>query len=420
MKKQYQWFIASALLVLISGSSYSQTDFVSLNYLYNIQGDYTVAGQHNREPNSDPDKWTEWVHDLTGNYPGLWSGDFLFQQSNIDNRWTMIYEAKEQWEHGALISILNHCCPPTMDEACAWEGGVLSSISDTEWTDLITDGGSLNTIWKQRMDNIAVYLQYLEDEGVEVLFRPFHEMNQGKFWWGGRTGPEGTVKLYQLTHDYLTIDKGLSNLIFVWNLQDFATLDTDVNDYYPGEDYYEVLSLDMYYSDGKGYSTDKYNAIKDRAGGKPIAIGECQTLPTIGLLSSQTDWTFMMPWAELLLEGQSEDAIKHLYDGQRIIVREEMPGWFPESADPEELSTMNNGISVFPSHVSDILNVDLGDHSNGSVEIFSPDGRLIFSDDLKQKESAIQVNSINYKGMAIVKVSSGEHNSAFKTIMNDY
>jgi len=44
------------------------------------------------------------------------------------------------------------------------------------------------------MDDIAQYLQWLDLNGVEVLFRPLHEMNQNCFWWGGRGGGERDPK----------------------------------------------------------------------------------------------------------------------------------------------------------------------------------------------------------------------------------
>lgn len=69
--------------------------FKVLEYLKSISGKKTVAGQHNREPNADPDKWTNEIFATTGKYPGLWSGDFLFQAENIAHRQTMIDEATE-------------------------------------------------------------------------------------------------------------------------------------------------------------------------------------------------------------------------------------------------------------------------------------------------------------------------------------
>jgi mannan endo-1,4-beta-mannosidase len=45
-----------------------------LEYLQGIGGRYTVAGIHNREPNSRPDLQTNQLHALVERYPGLWSG----------------------------------------------------------------------------------------------------------------------------------------------------------------------------------------------------------------------------------------------------------------------------------------------------------------------------------------------------------
>ena len=52
-------------------------------------------------------------------------------------------------------------------------------MRDEDWYDLITEGTTLYDRWVAMMDDISQYLQWLKDEGVEVLFRPLHEMNQG-------------------------------------------------------------------------------------------------------------------------------------------------------------------------------------------------------------------------------------------------
>lgn len=293
-----------------------------LEYLESISGENILAGQHNREPNSDPDKWTEYIKQITGKYPALWSGDFLYQQDNIDNRWTMIYEAKEQWDNGAIINLMWHACPPDMGEPCGWDPGILNAqLDDDQWSELLTDGTTLNENWKMRMDDIAVYLQYLEDEGVVVLFRPLHEMGQGKFWWGGRPGTNGTAALYRLTHDYFTDVKGLSNLIWIWDVQDIAR---DFEEYNPGDEYWDVFAFDVY---GTGYNISWYNYILPIVGDKPMAIGECSKLPTLDVLASQPRWVFFMPWAELVMEDNSTDYIQTIYSHPRVITRDEMPGW---------------------------------------------------------------------------------------------
>ncbi|MFH6985713.1 glycosyl hydrolase [Marinoscillum luteum] len=318
MKKLLTW----CLLMLMTSMSQAQDKQKVLDYLYSISGKQIIAGQHNKEPNAEPAKWTDYIQATTGKYPALWSGDFLFQQENIDNRWKMVKEAEQQWNNGALINLMWHGCPPDMGEPCGWDPGLLNAqLDDEQWQALITEGTDLNKRWKTRMDDIAVYLQYLEDKGVVVMFRPFHEMNQELFWWAGRKGPKGTAELYRQTHDYFEIEKGLTNLIWVWDMQDMSR---DFQEYNPGEAYWDVFAFDIYDS---GYEKTWYDYILPIVGDKPMAIGECMKIPSEKVLEEQPRWIFFMPWAELVKERNSEPEIRALYEHPRVLTRDEMPGW---------------------------------------------------------------------------------------------
>jgi mannan endo-1,4-beta-mannosidase len=299
---------------------YGQSKFKTLNYLYQISGRYTLAGQHNREPNAEPCMWTDSIHSTTGKFPALWSGDFLFQQENMDQRWAMIREAERQWNTGSMVQIMLHTCPPS-GEPCEWNGGVLSKLSDEAWKEIFINGSPMNRLWKIRLDTIGRYLLYLKEKNVEVLFRPHHEMNQGVFWWGGRKGPEGTAKLYRFTHDYLIDSLGLDNLIWVWDVQDMSR---DIAEYNPGGDYWDVFAFDVY---DQGYNREWYEYLLPIAGNKPMAIGECARLPTAEMLAEQPRWVFFMSWAELVYKENSQDEIIRLYNSERIITREEMGDW---------------------------------------------------------------------------------------------
>ncbi|HEY8660151.1 MAG TPA: glycosyl hydrolase [Hanamia sp.] len=300
--------------------------FRPLRFLDSISGLKTVAGIHNREPNAAPATWTDSIHTTTGKYPGLWSGDFLFEQDNINNRQAMINEAVHQWKQGALVNIMWHACNPALAQPCGFDGqGVLSQMTNDQWTQLLTEGTPINRQWKAMMDEVCVYLQQLKDQQVEVLWRPLHEMNQAKFWWGGRSGPGGTMKLYQKMHDYMTKTKGLTNLVWIWDLQDFGTLSGDVNAFNPGAGYWDIAALDFY--DGSGYTTEKYNTMVSVANGKPIAIGECEVLPTAAQLLAQPKWTFFMSWSELTFAGNSKPKLDSLYRAPNVATLDQMPGW---------------------------------------------------------------------------------------------
>ncbi len=321
--------LVACLCVLCFNISYAQTPYESLNYLYSIQGNNTIGGIHNRQPISNPNQYSTQLNGILGDWPGLYSSDFLFESWEIDDRQAMINQVITEWNNGAMINLMWHACNPVGGEACNWDSGsgdVKSYLNNTQWNNLLTNGTTLNNNWKAMMDEIATFLQQLEDAGVEVFFRPLHEMNQGMFWWGGRPGPNGTAALYRLTHDYFTYEKGLSNLIWVWNLQDFGSLSSDLNNYDPGSSYWDVLTMDMYWSDGNGYTTSKYNAMVNKANGKPIGIGECEDLPAVNLLNNQPLWTFFMGWSELTFNN-SNQKIQDIYWSGRVLVLDEMPGW---------------------------------------------------------------------------------------------
>jgi beta-mannanase len=319
--------VAAMFCLGIAGAN-AQTNFKTLNYLYSIKGNTTLGGMHNRQPNSDPGRYSRQLNGVIGQWPALYSADFQFEPAEIAARQTMINQVITEWNNGAVVQLMWHACNPAKSRPCYWDSnGVLSSMTNTEWNQLLTNGTAINNNWKAMMDEIAVYLQQLKNAGVEVLFRPLHEMNQGMFWWGGRPGSNGTAALYRLTRDYLQNTKGLNNLIWVWNLQDFSSLSSDLNNYDPGSAYWDILSLDMYWSDGQGYTTAKYNALLNKAGGKPIAIGECEDLPSPNLLAQQPQWTFFMGWSELVFSGNTNAKIQDTYLSSRVRTLNEMPGW---------------------------------------------------------------------------------------------
>ncbi len=296
-----------------------------LTYMYDIIGTKTICGIHNREPNSNPAQWTNWIYNQTGKYPGLWGGDFLFESDNVANRGTMINEAKNQWSKGAVVNLMYHMCPPTQGESCGWDGGVKSKLSDDQWKQLTTDGTSLNNTFKQRMKSIGTHFKTLKDAGVEVIFRPFHEMNQADFWWGGRTGPTGTSRLFQIAHDYLVDTLGLTNVFFIWSIQD---LSWNFSDYNPGDEYWDLMTMDVYAGDG--FTAKKYNAMLDIAGDRLIGIAETGKVPTSAELKAQPRWVYFSGWSEL-----TNGDIKGSYGGSdNTVSRDKMPGWNNVVAKP--------------------------------------------------------------------------------------
>jgi mannan endo-1,4-beta-mannosidase len=300
----------------------SATPASVLAYLKSIEGNHTVAGQHNAEPNSEPAQYTNEVDSITGVYPGLWGGDFLYEADSIAARQTMINEAETQWANGSLVTLMWHECPPTMSEPCDWtqvesQNGALSG---SQWQQLVTNGSALNTAWKNELNIIVPYLQQLKNAGIPVLWRPLHEINDGWSWWGGTPN---TAALWRLTYNYLVNAEGLTNLIWVWSAKDSGSTSA-LSTYYPGDQYVDVVGLDPW--DNSFPTSAWYSAIQNIAGSKPIALAEVGTLPNPGQLSSQPDWTYFNEWADYLTDshggsptGNTNASIKAIYYDPEVL-----------------------------------------------------------------------------------------------------
>jgi mannan endo-1,4-beta-mannosidase len=249
----------------------------------------------------------------------------------------MVAAAAAQWKAGSLVTLMWHMCPPTAAaEGCSWTADIQSRMTDARWSELTTDGSALNTVWKSRMDAVVPLLQSLKDQGVEVLWRPDHEMNDGWAWWGGRPGASGSQKLYRMAHDYLT-GKGLTNLVWVWSIKDVNT--SAFADYYPGDAYVDVVGLDSWMSSFP--SDDTYAKVLAVAHGKPIALTEVGKIPNAAQLAAQPRWTYFMVWAEYLTDANSPARVRQTYLANRVLTRDEISLDAPPPSGPAPADTTN-------------------------------------------------------------------------------
>ncbi|TYB56972.1 hypothetical protein FXF51_41550 [Nonomuraea sp. PA05] len=346
-------------------------------YLKGLTGRGMLSAMHHDQSYADPlnaDVLHQRVANQFGVYPALYSADFL-TGGTVPYRQNMIGEVRRQWAGGDLVQIMFHVSPPQYTVAQEREGGwggdqahetlpspnrIFSYLYNDQWKELMTDGTPLNRNWKLRMDEYARYLQQLEDAGVTVLLRPFHEMNQHVFWWGGRPGLTGSAGLYRMFHDYMEVEKGLSNIIWVWNIQDLpddygwadgdpkfdryeglegglAEYDADDwSSFSPGKDYYDVLSVDFY--DPEGYAARHYEQAKSIAkrDGKPMIIGETFVFPSQAEQAAQPNWTLAMPWGVRTWNYNTPEAMAEFYHHS------------VGAADVPRLATRRNAIDAQP------------------------------------------------------------------------
>jgi len=173
-------------------------------------------------------------------------------------RWRLVNElAKEHHRMGGIVTISCHMTNP-------WTGALAWSKA-ARFEDLLDPGSAAFARYQEQLDEIARGLADLQDAGVPVLFRPFHEMT-GAFWWGGRN-PATFRKVWRELFNTFTKKKGLHNLIWVWS----SLVSDRAMDYYPGNAFADMTGLDIYASD---VATAKAVYGELAKTGKPFAVTE--------------------------------------------------------------------------------------------------------------------------------------------------
>lgn len=298
-----------------------------LAYLYKVQGHKTLSGMHNvlGRMSANTDK----VHALTGKYPAVWGGDFGFADSthDIDNiryRPLLVAEIKKQHRRGAVIVLSYHQANPAIGEPCPFEGGIISKLTDAQWQELLTPGTPLYQKWAAQMDLLAGYLRQLQDAHIPVIFRPYHEMNGGWFWWGARPGPTGYAALWQQLYTYYTAHHRLHNLLWAWT-PDKPT--PGVEAFFPGPDKVDLLGTDIYPrkdSAAAVYPQRWYEAMHRLAAGKPLGLSEQSQLPTPAQLRQQP-FAWFMSWGDMLFRANAEADVRRVYGDDRVVSADQLP-----------------------------------------------------------------------------------------------
>ncbi|MFC2493324.1 MAG: glycoside hydrolase family 26 protein [Prevotella sp.] len=159
--------------------------------------------------------------------------------------------------------------------------------------DAVTEGTWANRFMKSDLEKIVPYLQQLQRAGIPVLWRPLHEAAGKWFWWGNGTA-ENYRKLWHIMFNFFK-QHGVNNLIWVW------TSEKNDPDWYPGDEYVDIIGTDMYGQDGKPVTAQtaaqRFNELAYRYPTKMIALTECGTVADISAQwSADAKWSFFMPW----------------------------------------------------------------------------------------------------------------------------
>ncbi|MFA5695715.1 MAG: glycosyl hydrolase [Proteiniphilum sp.] len=248
----------------------------------------------------------EWVHHHTGNWPAINCFDYIHLHASPANwiDYGNITVAEEWWNSGGVVSASWHWNVPANSGVEGKYSFYWGSAPDETRFDVKKIDDPDSDEYKRMIadiDKLSGYLKLLKEKNIPVLWRPLHEAagNNGAypggeawFWWGGG-GPEPYKKLWRLMFDRMTHHHGLDNLLWVWTSQV-----TDP-DWYPGDDYVDMVGRDIYNETGVAKVTNEFTTLQQRYPGKPVALSECGNVATISAQwNTGARWLWFMPWYE--------------------------------------------------------------------------------------------------------------------------
>lgn len=274
----------------LSGSSNKERLFNYITEIYDTGK--TISGQMDLTwaPGVD---MAQTVYEDTGRYPAIMGYDFMNYTCSCNNT-DQTNEALSWWKdakgtgkHGIVTFCWHWRNPLNPDKR-------ESSSDDNFYTKgtsfrIPFENGKLNesseafVAIKKDLDTVAKELTILKNAGVPVLWRPLHEASGGWFWWGA-SGKDAYIALYRYMYDYFTQEKGLDNLIWVWNGQSAQ--------WYPGDSYCDVISWDEY--DSSKFDAD-YKALVEMGTDKVIALSENGPIPKEPY-GMNCNWAWFMTW----------------------------------------------------------------------------------------------------------------------------
>lgn len=252
-----------------------------LNYLESIYNKKVLSG-YNVFSNT-PD-----IYEQTGQDGAVWGRDLRW----IKNPYEIVSETQDK---GYILTIHWHWY---FNKESAWKSKRTKQVDISK---VLTVGSEEHNIAMRELKLAADKLEILANHNIPVLWRPFHEIDGGWFWWNDPIKPENSANLWKMMYEYFVNVRQLNNLIWVYSasIADIPLLQRKL--YYPGESYVDISGIDIY---SVKYKTDikRYNhyfdIMSEVSPGKMLALAEADAIPNPDLMANgeTPKWLYVLPW----------------------------------------------------------------------------------------------------------------------------
>ena len=284
-------------------------------YMKEIQGKKCLTGQQESTWIGTPNYEMIYIRENTGGkVPAIRGFDFM--HDGFDDAAT---RGIEWWQQGGIVTITWHT---GIDFVSGYDECMVDELN---WEKALTPGTAQYQQLLDGIDKAVPALQKLEDAGVPVLWRPFHELDGSWFWWS-KGGPENFVKLWQMMYSRYTDYWQLDNLIWVLA---YTHADTDKREWYPGDAYVDVVGGDFYDSTKENLEALYTACDTVIPKGMPNVQHECDYILSENERANMP-WGYFLVWHTTYITDEKWNTKEHLYEiynSEYFITRDELPNF---------------------------------------------------------------------------------------------
>jgi hypothetical protein len=257
----------------------------------------------------------------------------------------------------------------------AWESKRATKVNIAN---ILKLGASEHKVAMTELKATADKLEVFKKNNIPILWRPFHEIDGGWFWWTDHNSPENTAKLWVMMFEYFVNVRKLDNLIWVYSA---SIADISISKrklFYPGEQYVDISGIDVYGVDFKD-DTKKYNEyfniMSEVSPGKMLALGEADAIPNPELMKNNKSpsWLYVLPWWGTPHAKRPVDWALYTTRHEHIINLRDLPPLSNTNIKPDVSITPQNANEVwFPLSLPAIhISASDRDGEIGSVSLFA-------------------------------------------------
>lgn len=363
----------------------------------------------------------------SGKAPALVGFDFLHStgKSSDTNSWHQGYSTSTEtlglqlWKQGGIPAYCWHWKDPRKEQEAFYNPGSGSPSTDFDFTKAFkagtTEWDTESAIYQAMINDIDIVslkLKTLQCKGVAVLWRPLHEASGGWFWWGSK-GAKNYIALYKLVFDRMVKVNGVRNAIWVWNS------DGSDKDWYPGDEYVDIIARDFYYyprETNHASLIGEFEKLKKVFGTKKIiTLAENGSTPYPSeMFEDGAPWSYSMAWyGDYVIpsggfDDNTADAWKKIMNSEYNLSLDQMPGWKSEAPEdcgiPDPCKSKNG---IYQAECADDLNASIEKvacESGNGVNLINDNDYIKFNINI-EKSGLYDISvgyALNYSGGKVV------------------